>query len=143
LKWLNKKIGPPALKLSSVQELTSAKEAEEVFILGLFKDLESNGAKEFLEVASHSDDHPFGISSHEDIFSHLNLQSDAVVLFKQFDEGRNDYTKEITQDNLKKFIGTNSLPLVVDFSHEVCFLFFYLSLPLPLPHFFDVTVCQI
>lgn len=37
----------------------------------------------------------------------------------QFDEGRNEHDGELTEDGLKKFLKANSLPLVVEFTHEV------------------------
>jgi protein disulfide-isomerase A1 len=36
----------------------------------------------------------------------------------QFDEGRADLEGEITEKNIKKFVTSQSLPLVVEFNHE-------------------------
>jgi len=38
------------------------------------------------------------------------------VLFKQFDEGRNDFTETVTLENLKKFIDDNSFATVMPFN---------------------------
>ena len=38
------------------------------------------------------------------------------VLFKQFDEGRNDFTETVTFENLKKFVDTNSFATVMPFN---------------------------
>jgi protein disulfide-isomerase A1 len=38
-----------------------------------------------------------------------------VVLFKQFDEGRNDFEGEFKSDAVKKFIEDNSVPTIMPF----------------------------
>jgi protein disulfide-isomerase A1 len=43
---------------------------------------------------------------------------ESVVLFKKFDEGRNNFEGEITEAALTKFVAGNALPLVVDFNQE-------------------------
>merc|ERR1711992_170743 len=54
-----------------------------------------------------------------DIAAEHKVSGDAIVLFKKFDEGRNDLTEGLTDvDGVTKFIASNSLPLVVDFNHE-------------------------
>ena len=41
----------------------------------------------------------------------LEVTKDSVVLFKNFDEKRNDLQENINKDEIKKFIASNSLPL--------------------------------
>merc|ERR1711915_851977 len=41
-----------------------------------------------------------------------------VVLFKNFDEGRNDLEGDVTEDAIVKFVSGNALPLVVEFNQE-------------------------
>jgi len=41
-----------------------------------------------------------------------------VVIFKNFDEGRNDLEGEVTEESVAAFVAGNSLPLVVDFSQD-------------------------
>lgn len=119
IKWLKKKTGPPAVTLSTVDEAKSFKEGANVVVVGLFNDLESESAKTFLEAAAENDEYPFAIASEKAVFTELGSDKDGVVLFKKFDEGRNELEEEITVDAIKKFVGANALPLVVDFSHEV------------------------
>ncbi|RWS05049.1 protein disulfide-isomerase-like isoform X2, partial [Dinothrombium tinctorium] len=118
VKWLKKQTGPPATSLDSVEDAKKFKDSADVVVVGFFSDLESNDAKAFLEAASDLDEYPFGISSNKDVFAGLEISKDGVVLFKKFDEGRNDLEEVITPEAVKKFVAANSLPLVVDFSHE-------------------------
>ena len=83
------------------------------------QDQESDAAKAFIEVAKTTDDVPFGITSNADVFSEYKVEKDAIVLFKKFDEGRNDLAAEgATQASIKEFISANQLPLVIEFTQE-------------------------
>jgi len=118
VKWLKKKTGPPAHELTSEEEIKKFKESAPVVVVGLFEDKESGPAKTFLEVAADNDEHPFGIVTDKSLFKSLEAEKEGIVLFKKFDEGRNELEGEITSESIKKFVSANSLPLVVEFSHE-------------------------
>lgn len=119
VNWLNKKTGPPAKALESVEDAKSfVEKAASVAVIGFFKDQTSDAAKVFLSVASMVDDYPFGITSSDDVFAEYKVEDGKVVLFKQFDEGRADFEGELKEEVLKKFVSSNALPLVVEFNHE-------------------------
>lgn len=118
VNWLKKKTGPAAAALDSVDAAKASVEKEEVFVVGFFKDADSAAAKEFLSVASDTDDLPFAITSNDDVFAEYKVDGEAIVLFKKFDEGRNDLTSDLTADNIKEFIAGNSLPLIIEFTQE-------------------------
>nr|WLF82762.1 putative disulfide isomerase [Tityus melici] len=118
VNWLKKKTGPPAVTLSAVDEALKFKDSQDVVVIGFFKDPESKLAKEYLDAAFTIDDQPFGITSDENVYKEFKVEKDTIILFKKFDEGKNEFDGEITQDNIKKFIKTNSLPLVIEFSQD-------------------------
>ena len=64
------------------------------------------------------DEVKFGITSEAAVFTANKVEKDGVVLFKQFDEGRNDYDGKADADELTKFVNANSLPLVIQFNHD-------------------------
>ena len=71
-----------------------------------------------MEVAGGMDDLKFALGN-ADIAAEHKVEGDAVVLFKKFDEGRNDLTEGLTDvEGVTKFVASNSLPLVVDFNQE-------------------------
>ena len=74
----------------------------------------------FQEVAGANDDHKFGLAAAgSDIATENKVEGDAIVLFKKFDEGRNDMTEGLTDvEAIGKFVASNALPLVVEFNHE-------------------------
>nr|BBC20867.1 protein disulfide isomerase [Vargula hilgendorfii] len=117
VQWLKKKTGPPAKDLSSVDDAKAFVESQDVVVIGFFKDQDTDAAKEFLGAARALDDTSFGITSDEAVMKEYNVEGDKVVLFKKFDEGRNDLD-DITKDSVKKFVTMNSLPLVVEFNHD-------------------------
>jgi len=118
VSWLEKKTGPPAATLATEDEAKKFIEDNKVAVIGFFKDQDSAEAKNFLEVAGVMDDAKFGITSEAAVFTANKVEKDGVVLFKAFDEGRNDYDGATDADELTKFINANSLPLVIEFNHD-------------------------
>lgn len=119
--WVEKKTGPPAIAVDSKEDAAKFIEENDIFVIGFFKDQESEAAKIFKEVAGNMDDQKFGITSDAAIFAEYEVTEDnAVVVFKKFDEKRNDLTGEDLADSEKvsKFVASSSLPLLVDFNHE-------------------------
>ncbi|UJR21095.1 hypothetical protein I4U23_024195 [Adineta vaga] len=118
VNWLKKKTGPAADELKTVDDLKKLKEANEVVIIGAFKDTDGDAAAAFLQVAKTMDGLPFGITSNKDVLKELELKEDAIILLKNFDEGRNDLTSTIDEGSIREFIQANQLPIVVDFNAE-------------------------
>lgn len=118
VSWLVKKTGPPAKELKTVEEAREYVQSVNVIILGFFKDRESEAAKNFLKVAASLDDQVFGITSEKDVYDDYDAECGQVILLKKFDEGKVVYDGGNNEDELKKWITAQSLPLIVEFSHE-------------------------
>ncbi|XP_032312440.1 protein disulfide-isomerase isoform X1 [Camelus ferus] len=118
VSWLKKRTGPAATTLPDGAAAEALVASSEVAVIGFFKDLESDSAKQFLLAAEAVDDIPFGVTSSGDVFSKYQLDKDRVVLFKKFDEGRNDFEGEVTKEKLLDFIKHNQLPLVIEFTEQ-------------------------
>jgi len=116
--WLEKKTGPAAKTLDTAEAAKSFVEENEIAIIGFFKDGDSDAAKAFLATADGMDDYPFAITAVEEVFAEYKVEKDNVVLFKKFDDGRNDLEGEVTEEALAKFISGNALPLVVEFNQD-------------------------
>ncbi len=120
VSWLKKKSGPPAVSLSSADEVNEFKAASDVAVVGFFKDQDSDAAKQFLAVAQSVDNVQFGVVSDASLFAEFKINADSgVVLFKSFDEGRVDFDGEFSAEEIKKFVHSNQLPLVTEFNQEV------------------------
>lgn len=118
VNWLKKKTGPPAKQLTTVEEAKEFIEANQVAVIGFFKDQTSEKAKLLLDVASAVDDIPFAVTSEAAVYTEYEAKCGDIVLFKKFDEGKAIYDGEADVETLKKFITTQSLPLVIEFNHE-------------------------
>jgi len=116
VSWLEKKTGPPAKTLADDAAVKAFITENDVAIIGFFADVESDDAKAYLAAAGNLDDYPFGIASDAAILA--EYKASGVVLFKNFDEGRNDFEGELTEENIVAFVAANSLPLVVDFNQD-------------------------
>ncbi|CAK9801534.1 Protein disulfide-isomerase [Anthophora quadrimaculata] len=123
VNWVTKKSGPAIKDLPTVEEAKSFIDAHNIAVVGFFKDVESDGAKVFSE-AAHSLDHAFGMSSSDEVFNEYGVKDGTIVLFKKFDEGRNDFTGEIDIKKLHNFILIHALPLVVDFNQNIAQIIF-------------------
>lgn len=118
VNWLKKKTGPPCTTLDSVDAAKKFIEKDEVVVIGFFKDVTSADAKAYEEAAAGIDDIPFGITSSADVFKEYEVESDGIVLFKKFDEGRNNFEGAVSADAVTKFVMGNRLPIVVEFTQE-------------------------
>lgn len=119
VSWLNKKTGPPAKTLSTEDDLKAFVETADVVVVGFFADASSEGAATFLEAAAEIDGVPLAVVSSAEMAASQKVDGDGVVLFKKFDEGRNDLSAAgLTVDAVKKHVQDNSLPLAIEFTQE-------------------------
>merc|ERR1712241_617176 len=118
VSWLEKKTGPPAKALASLEEAKAFLDGKSVGIIGFFKDETTDAAKAFLAVAGAMDDFQFGITGDDTVATEYGLEGEAVLLLKDFDEGKAVLAEGITEDAVTKFVASESLPLVVDFNQE-------------------------
>ena len=63
VSWVEKKTGPPAITLDSVEAAKKFVEDNEVAIVGFFAEADSEAAKAFNEVAGANDDYKFGLGN--------------------------------------------------------------------------------
>nr|AXL95691.1 protein disulfide isomerase [Conus ermineus] len=118
IKWLKKKSGPPAKDVKTSEEAKTFIDSDEVVVMGFFKDQEGKAAAAFKKIAAELDDVVFGITSEDSVFKEHKMKKDGVVLFKKFDEGRNDFSGDFEEAAMSKFIKDNYLPLINEFTQE-------------------------
>merc|ERR1712106_262213 len=118
VSWVEKKTGPPAKTLASLEEAKAFVDGKSVAIIGFFKDETTDAAKAFLAAAGMMDDFQFGITGDDAIAAEYGDEGEAVVLLKDFDDGKAVLSEGITEESVGVFISSESLPLVVDFNHE-------------------------
>jgi len=117
VSWLEKKTGPAARALASVEEAAAFIADNSIAVIGFFEDAESDDAKAFLAAAAALDDYPFAITSEAAVIAEHKKDS-SVTIFKNFDDGRADLEGAVSEETVTAFVTGNSLPLVVDFSQD-------------------------
>jgi protein disulfide-isomerase A1 len=84
------------------------------------QDSASAEAKIFEQVADAIDDVPFGVTSDEALRKEHNVadKDSAILLFKKFDEKLVKYDADFVVEAITKFVKSNQLPLVAEFTQE-------------------------
>merc|ERR1712117_514803 len=118
VSWLEKKTGPPAKALASLDDAKAYTEGKSVSIIGFFKDQTTDAAKGYLAAAGMMDDFEFGITGDDAVFAEYGVEGEAVLLLKDFDDGKAVLSEGITEESVAAFVSSESLPLVIDFNHE-------------------------
>ena len=118
VSWLEKKTGPPATTLATVEEATAFTTGKDVSVIGFFADETTDAAKAFLAAASNMDDFQFAITSSPEVAAEHKVEGEAVLLLKTFDDGRAVLSEGITEEAVVLFVSSESLPLVVEFNQD-------------------------
>ncbi|KAJ3234931.1 protein disulfide-isomerase precursor [Chytriomyces hyalinus] len=110
-----KKQALPALSIITSDEIEAFKGKDKVVVVGYFADTTSNKFKAFEAVANQlRDDYTFGYTTEKV----EGVRTPAVTLFKKFDEGVNNFSGKFSEDELKSFIKTSSVPLIDEIGPE-------------------------
>ena len=115
LNWLHKKSRPPTKVLKTFEEVEKLQKENNVSVVYFGNNIEE--FKIYEGVAIKFDDFSFGVVEDEEIAKKLNAKQRSVVLFKKFDEKRNDLTT-FKEKELIEFIEQNSKRKVTTFDKE-------------------------
>jgi len=121
VQWLKKKTGPSSVQLDTVADVEKFKTNSD-YVFVYFGREDSETFKSFIAL-SDKYEYFFAHSFDEAVKSFYNVQ-DNVVLFKNFDELRNDFQGELSQKAFENFSDIYSVPLlgtVTDRHIEVIF----------------------
>ncbi len=109
--------------IDSFSQIKDFKSQEEIFVLGLFPDLNSLAAQIFKNVSKQFFDTKFTITSESEILAmHQAIHSSKIVCFKQFEEGistLSDLSLLEDDSKVKLFVSGHRLPLITDFHVHV------------------------
>ncbi|GAA5864888.1 hypothetical protein JCM1840_004939 [Sporobolomyces johnsonii] len=122
--------------LPAVSEVTTAnhdefKSADKVVIIAYVDDSDEATKTTFNNFADlYRDDYLFGLSTEPAVAAAANVKAPAVVLYKTFDEGRNELEGKITDDSLFVFAKEHSVPLLDEISPDNFAMYAEAGIPL-------------
>ncbi|XP_050675200.1 protein disulfide-isomerase [Leptidea sinapis] len=117
--WLKKKTGPPAVIVASAEQAKELIAANPVIVFGFFPDQATEKAVTFLNTAGLVDDQVFAIVIDEKVIEELEANAEDVVLYKNFEDPSIKFDgSEFNEDALKNWVFVQSMPTIVEFSHE-------------------------
>ncbi|KAI8075394.1 thioredoxin-like protein [Gilbertella persicaria] len=101
----------PALADLDATNFTEFKNSDRVVVVGYVKDEESKATLKSV-ADKMRDDFLFGVVTDEALAKEHEVTFPSVVVYKQFDEGRNDLAGALDADAIKEFVKTSSVPLL-------------------------------
>ena len=124
LDWLKMKSSPSATRITTIDEIEKFIESNDVVIIGFFMDQSSADAKNYYKACEYLDDvregYKFGITDSPEAFSKYDIKKDSIILFKEFDEGRNVFNgTNFAVEKITNFIMFNGVPHLIDFDPKL------------------------
>lgn len=119
VQWVKRHVGPSAVLLKNEKDAQELIDSHNVVVVGFFKNLKGEKAKEFYEVALKLIDLNFGITKNSKLFKKYAVEKESVVLFKKFDDKRADLPLQedkVDKQKIINFIQFNRLELVIPFN---------------------------
>ncbi|KAL7313779.1 protein disulfide-isomerase precursor [Mucor circinelloides] len=110
VSYMQKQAAPAVADLDATN-FTEFQNSDRVVVVGYANDDASKAALK--QVANKlRDDYLFGIVTDEALAKEHKAEFPSIVVYKQFDEGRNDQTGAFEVEAIEEFIKTNSVPLL-------------------------------
>jgi protein disulfide-isomerase A1 len=128
----------PAVSTLTKDTLEEFKKADKVVLVAYFDAADKASNETFTKVAEKlRDNYPFGASSDAALAEAEGITPPAVVLYKDFDEGKSVFTKKFEEDAIEKFAKTAATPLIGEVGPET--YSDYMSAGIPLAYIFAET----
>ena len=125
INWMRKKSGPATKDLKTAEEVEKFQKDNDVVLVYFGSDKDDIAV--FTKVARKNEDFPFAVVEAEDVIKKF-AKPKTIVLFKNFDEKRNDLT-EIKEKAIDEFVDKYSSPKVMKFDEKAAQIIFGKALP--------------
>jgi protein disulfide-isomerase A1 len=117
VQWLKKRTGPASVEVNSKEDAEKAIADNE--LVGIF--FGNTGSKayaDYLVAAGSHEDVVFLHTSNEDVKTALGGADDTFILFKKFDEGKNQFNGPWSAESIRNFVQENKFPLIMPFDQK-------------------------
>lgn len=129
----------PAVSTVTAESLEEFKGADKVVLVAYYAEDDKASAEVYQKVAEdHRDTYVFGACTDAEVAKAEDIAQPAIVLYKQFDEGRTSYHGEkFDAEAIEKFAKTGSTPLIGEVGPET--YAGYMAAGIPLAYIFAET----
>ncbi len=128
----------PAVSEVTKDTLEEFKKADKVVLVAYLDAADKASNDVFTEVADKlRDNYPFGFSSDAALAEAEGVKAPAVVLYKDFDEGKSVFSEKFDVEAIEKFAKTSATPLIGEVGPET--YSDYMSAGIPLAYIFAET----
>uniref|UniRef100_A0A8C9RJB2 protein disulfide-isomerase n=1 Tax=Scleropages formosus TaxID=113540 RepID=A0A8C9RJB2_SCLFO len=114
ITWLKRKTGRSAEPIKDVSQAETFLMAEDLVVLGFFKELDNEKAEVFYAAATDIPNLPFGVTKSRHVFNKYEITTETVVLFKKY-----EISTETKKEDLMQFIKVNEMDLVMEYNGTV------------------------
>ncbi|NXP72114.1 PDILT protein, partial [Ramphastos sulfuratus] len=120
ITWVKRRTGPSTVLINSTAQAEALINAEDLAVIGFFKELDNGSVEAFCEAARDVPEMPFGMTASKDVGASYGIHRDTLVVFKK---GKPAH-KEVLEDNrqskldLTTLIKTFTLDLVTEYNLE-------------------------
>ena len=109
----------PAVSILSSETLEEFKTADKVVVVAFFDAADKASNTTFTEAAeSMRDDYLFGATNDAALAKAEGVKQPAIILYKNFDEGKNTFAEKFDKDAISKFAKAAAVPLVGEVGPE-------------------------
>uniref|UniRef100_A0A8B9TXR6 protein disulfide-isomerase n=1 Tax=Anas platyrhynchos TaxID=8839 RepID=A0A8B9TXR6_ANAPL len=131
VRWMQRRAGPSTTLLQDTDTAAAFINAQDIVVVGFFKDLQGEAAQAFYEAAGEVVDVAFGVTKADELFEAYGLSVDTVCLFKKVSRAG---------EGLTRLLRVHSLELVMEFSNETSSRIFGANIPHHMLLFLNKTV---
>ncbi|KAJ2900470.1 protein disulfide-isomerase precursor [Coemansia aciculifera] len=120
----------PALSVLDQDNFATFTKSERVVVVGFVEDAESPEYAELELLAKElRDDLLFGVVKNSEMAAEHGITGPGVVVYKEFDDGKDVFSGKITADELRNFIKASSVPIFGEISGENYAMYAQTGLP--------------
>lgn len=128
----------PAVSILTKDNIEEFKTADKVVLVGFIEAGDKASNETFTKVAEKlRDEYPFAATSDAELAEAEGVKAPAIVLYKQFDEGKATFTDKFDAEAIEKFAKTAATPLIGEVGPET--YAGYMSAGIPLAYIFAET----
>nr|XP_013806344.1 PREDICTED: protein disulfide-isomerase-like protein of the testis [Apteryx mantelli mantelli] len=120
ITWVKRRTGPSTVLINSTAQAEDMINAEDLAVIGFFKELHDDSVDVFCETARDVPEMPFGMTTSEELCANYGIQKSTLVVFKKGKPVHNEVLEDGSQNKLEltRLIKTFTLDLVTEYNLE-------------------------